>query len=129
MWSFTNLLEVRVALWLREQVSLQLLGKIVPALRKRGFDAPLAQLRVGVVEHRNHQKRVIIQNPDGAWEEPLSGQLILEIVLPLGQFRVELEAAAERDRKRQRRPGQIERKRGRLGSEPVFAGTRSPWRP
>ena len=35
LWSFQNLLEVRVALWLRDRVSLQLLRKIVQSFRKR----------------------------------------------------------------------------------------------
>ena len=85
LWSFANLLEVRVALWLRESVSLQLLGKIVRKLRQRGFASPLAELRVAVVRGRSAE-RVIIQEPHGTWGEPLSGQLVMELVLPLDRF-------------------------------------------
>jgi uncharacterized protein (DUF433 family) len=125
LWSFANLLEVRVALWLRESVSLQLLGKIVRKLRQRGFASPLAELRVAVVRGRSAE-RVTIQEPDGTWGEPLSGQLVMELVLPLDRFSAEVAKAAERDRKLRRRAGAIEQHRGRLGSTPVFAGTRIP---
>src|ERR1017187_4694858 len=50
LWSFGNLLEVRVALWLREKVSLQLLTKVVRKLCREGLTKPLADLRVAVVE-------------------------------------------------------------------------------
>ncbi len=126
LWSFTNLLEVRVALWLRERVSLQLLGKVVGALRQRGYVSPLAELRVDVIESGNKSPRIVVQASDGNWEEPITGQLVMRLVLPLGQFRDELSGAIEADRRRQRMPGKIIRQRGRLGSAPVFAGTRIP---
>ena len=126
LWSFTNLVEVRVALWLRDRVSLQLLGKVVRVLRRRGYASPLAEVRVAVLEARRRQLRVVVQRPDEAWEEPLSGQLVMELVLPLRRFHEELREAIEHERRVARVPGKIERKRGRLGSEPVFAGTRVP---
>jgi uncharacterized protein (DUF433 family) len=126
LWSFTNLVEVRVALWLRDRVSLQLLGKVVRALRRRGYKSPLAEVRVAVLEAGRRKLHVVVQGADGAWEEPLSGQLVMELVLPLGRFQEELHEAIEYERRAARAPGKIERKRGRLGSEPVFAGTRVP---
>ena len=126
LWSFTNLVEIRVAVWLRERVSLQLLGKVVGALHRRGYSFPLAEVRVAVVDAERHRVRVVVQGPDGRWEEPLSGQLVMELVLPLARFQDELTAALEHERRATRVPGRIERKRGHLGSEPVFAGTRVP---
>jgi uncharacterized protein (DUF433 family) len=129
LWSFENLLEVRVAVWLRERVSLQLLTKIVRSLRRRGYSMPLATLRLAVVEANKprRQARVIFQDEAGEWEEVFSGgQLVMEITLPVGAMRDELSKALDRDQRKRRKSGQIERQRGRLGSAPVFAGTRIP---
>ncbi len=129
LWSFQNLLEVRVALWLRDRVSLQLLRKIVGSLRKRGFEMPLADLRLGVVESANPRKRarIVFQTESGEWEEVFEGgQLVLRLTLPIKAMSDELAKAVERDQRQRRRAGQIEKRRGRLGSEPVFAGTRIP---
>jgi uncharacterized protein (DUF433 family) len=128
LWSFDNLLEVRVALWLRDRVSLQLLTKIVKSLRRRGYETPLATLVLAVVEPHAARatSRVIFQDETGQWEEALSGQLVMELSLPVGAMRDQLAKALERDQRKRRKAGQIERQRGRLGSVPVFAGTRIP---
>jgi uncharacterized protein (DUF433 family) len=128
LWSFENLLEVRVALWLRDRVSLQLLTKIVKSLRRRGYETPLATLVLAVVEPKSarRQSRVIFQDESGKWEEALSGQLVMELSLPVGAMRSELSSALDRDQRQRRKSGKIERQRGRLGSAPVFAGTRIP---
>jgi hypothetical protein len=126
--SFANLLEVRVVLWLRENLSLHLLGKVLCKLRQRGFAFPLAELRIAVVRGRNAE-RVIIQEPDGTWGEPLSGQLVMELVRPLDRCSAEVTKAAERDRKLRRRARAIEQHRGRLGSAPVFDGHGCQLRP
>ena len=125
LWSFANLVEVRAALWLREHVSLQLLREVVAALRRRGLAYPLAEVRVAVVE-APRRSRVLVRLADGSWEEPLTGQVVMELVVPVGQFRSELEQTIAGEEARRRRPGTIERHRGRLGSAPVFAGTRVP---
>jgi uncharacterized protein (DUF433 family) len=126
LWSFRNLIEVRVALWLREKVSLQLMGKVVQKLRKDGFLTPLADVRVAVTESSGGATRVFIQRDDGNWEVGHSGQVVLQLALPLTRFRDEMTRAVQRDKRQRRRPGQIVRRRGRLGSAPVFAGTRVP---
>ena len=126
LWSFTNLLEVRVALFLRERISLQLLRDVVHALRGRGLAHPLAEVRVAVMEASSRTSRIVVKGADGTWEEPLTGQLVMELVVPLGRFRSELENEVVVDRDRRRRPGVVERRRGRLGSAPVFSGTRVP---
>jgi uncharacterized protein (DUF433 family) len=127
LWSFSNLLEVKVALWLRDRVSLQLIGTIVNRLRAEGTKQPLAEMRFAVVDTGKPKRPtdVIIQRADGPWE--LSDhQVVMEGVLPLTQFAEEVRRESERDRARRRQPGRIERKRGRLGSTDVFSGTRVP---
>jgi DNA-binding transcriptional MerR regulator len=131
LFSFRNLVEVRVALWLRDKVSLQLIRKIVRRLRTGGGpDQPLAELRFAVIEDRSGRRpprhEVIVQGPDGAWEQARSGQKVMEITVPVRQFAEELREAAAKDRRRRRRTGQVERRRGVLGSATVLAGTRVP---
>ena len=127
LWSFRNLLEVRVALWLRDRLSLQLIGRIVKELRKAGLTSPLATVRFAVIAGGGRRgDNVVIQTGSGDWAHPITGQIIFEGTLPLQRFGEELTAAADRDYKRRRRAGVIERRRGKLGSKPVFAGTRIP---
>jgi uncharacterized protein (DUF433 family) len=52
--------------------------------------------------------------------------MVMELALPMEAMRKELSSAVEKDRRNRRKAGHIERRRGRLGSEPVFAGTRVP---
>ncbi len=127
LWSFSNLIEVKVALWLRDRVSLQLIGTIVHRLRAEDSKQPLAETRFAVVDTGKPKRPtdVIIQRVDGPWE--LSNhQVVLEGVLPLIQFADELRRDSQRERAKRRQPGTIERKRGRLGSAAVFSGTRVP---
>jgi uncharacterized protein (DUF433 family) len=128
LWSFANLIEVRVVVWLRDRVSLQLIGKIVGYLRKRGIEQPLSELRFAVVDTGRVRRPtdIVVQQADGSWETPIDGQVVMEVVLPLERFADELRVASERDRARRRRPGRVERRRGRMGSVEVLAGTRVP---
>ena len=130
LFSFPNLVELRVALWLRDVVSLQLIRKIVLKLREEGRKRPLAEVRVGLIEERDRGKRreVVIMPESGKWESWRTKQLVMEIMVPLKAFASELEDAAARDRARRRRVGRIEQRRGVLGSAPVLAGTRVPTR-
>lgn len=129
LWSFANLVEVRVALWLRDKVSLQLIRKIVGKLRVlEGVDRPLSDFSFAVVEtgRRTRRQDVMIQRADGSWETWAEGQKVMEVTVPLRRFADELRKAAEADRVARRRVGQVERRRGALGSAPVLAGTRVP---
>ncbi len=128
LWSFSNLVEVKVALWLRDRVSLQLIGKIVERLRTAGLDRPLAEIRFAVVDTGKvgRPNDVVVQQSDGTWETPIDRQIVMEVVLPLRRFEEELREASERDRLRRRQPGKVERRRGKLGSAEVLAGTRIP---
>ncbi|NOY55416.1 MAG: DUF433 domain-containing protein [Actinobacteria bacterium] len=129
LFSFANLVEFRVAAWLRDKVSLQLIGKIVQRLRAEETLRPLARVTFAVIEDhvrgRPHH-RVVVQQADGSWEEWHSGQKIMEITVPLRTFEEELRRLAQEDRRRSRRVGKTERRRGVLGSAEVIAGTRVP---
>jgi len=126
LWSFTNLLELKAALSLREELSLQTLRKVIRLLRERGFAAPLAEVRIGVTQPEGQPSRAVLLNEDGTCEEALTGQLLMQLVVPLERYRGELRSLIAADRRSRRRAGVIERRRGRLGSEAVFAGTRVP---
>jgi DNA-binding transcriptional MerR regulator len=129
LWSFRNLVEVRVALWLRDRVSLQLIGRIVLQLRSTGLDTPLASMRFAIVDGTGRKRRaddVVIWTDDGSLELPVSGQVVFHGTLPLREWSEELQRAAESDRRARRRVGEFEQRRGRLGSAVVFAGTRVP---
>lgn len=132
LFSFRNLIEIRVAVWLRDKLSLQLIRKVVRRLREdRQLEHPLAQVTIGIVEDERQgrsppKQRVVIAGPDGEWADWKTDQLVLSITLPIERFASELRVAAERDLSARRRPGQIERRRGVLGHTDVLAGTRVP---
>lgn len=128
LWSFRNLVEVKVALWLRERVSLQLIGRIVEVLRKEGYSQPLAEVRYAVVDTGKPRRptEVVVQHLDGSWALPVGGQVVFEGVLPLAQFADELTRAALREARASRQAGVVEQRRGALGSAAVLAGTRIP---
>jgi uncharacterized protein (DUF433 family) len=129
LWSFRNLVEVRVALWLRDKVSLQLIRAMVGKLRGlEGLDHPLADVSLAVVETTRKARRqdVVIQQADGSWETWAEGQKVMEVTVPLRRFADELRQAADVDRRSRRQVGAVERRRGALGSTPVLAGTRVP---
>lgn len=130
LFSFSNLVEVRVALWLRDKVPLQLIREIVARLRERdGALHPLAEVSFGVIEGaKKSRDRVIVKGADGVWENWSSGQKVMEITIPLKYFSDDLHSKAVADRRRQRRAGKVEKRRGALGSVPLIAGTRVPVR-
>jgi len=129
LFSFANLVEFRVAAWLRDKVSLQLIGKIVQRLRAEETLRPLARVTFAVIEDHvrgRPRHRVVAQQANGSWEEWHSSQKIMEITVPLGTFEEELRRLAQEDRRGSRQVGKTERRRGVLGSAEVIAGTRVP---
>ena len=130
LFSFSNLVEVRVALWLRDKVPLQLLREIIARLRERdGSLHPLAEISFGIIEGaRKSRDRVVVKGADGVWENWSSGQKVMEITIPLKQFTEDLQNKARADRRRHRQAGKVEKRRGALGSIPLVAGTRVPVR-
>jgi uncharacterized protein (DUF433 family) len=133
LFSFANLLELRVAVWLRDTVSLQLIRKIVDRLRERGLLNPLSSVRFGVIEYPlksgSSTYEVVMQMDDGRWESwRQPGQLIMELTVPIQTLAESLEQKIESDRARRSKVGHVERRRGVMGSTPVVAGTRVPTR-
>lgn len=132
LFSFRNLLEVRVALWLRDKLSLQLIRKILERLRAQGFEHPLSTITFGVIESESLDDShphydVALQYPDGSWEQwRAPGQLFMALTVPIQRLETGLRNAIEVDRQRHRRVGAVERRRGVLGSAEVVAGTRIP---
>jgi hypothetical protein len=122
LFSFQNLVEIRTAMHLRvgEEISLQLLRKVVSRMREElDVEPPLAELTLGVLRGGSQRRptyRVVVRGSDGVWEHGEDGQRILDIPLPLRRFTEELVAAAARDAQERRRPGEVERRRGALGS-------------
>ena len=131
LFSLSDLVELRVAVWLRDRISLQLIRKVVDALRAEGLDHPLRSITFGVIEGGARAKGddLVIQRDDGEWERAVPpGQLIMQITVPVERFRTEIGRGLEAERKRTRHIGKVERRRGVLGSVEVFAGTRIPVR-
>lgn len=127
LFSFPNLVEAKTAAWLRDKTSLQLIRKIVERLRSEDLERPLAEVKVAVIESgRSGPLVVVVQRSDGAWEHGADGQQIMRVTVPLHRFAEELNRSAEKERRRTLTAGQVERRRGRLGSVPVLAGTRVP---
>lgn len=121
LYGFVDLLALTVAAQLRTEhgLSLQHIRQIVGHLKSRGYEHPLTELTFSV-----YRGQVYFQHPDGQWEGGLRpDQLVLQQVLDLRPLRRRITEGATRDA---RRAGQVEKRRGALGSKPVLAGTRVP---
>jgi len=120
LYDFRDLVSLRVAIELRDAgVSLQEIRRTVEHLRSLDYEHPLAEIRFEQVKGRLYfQEAGTIR----AGQQP--EQVIATFAIP---FRA-IVHRLERDIARlDRRPlGQIERRRGVLGSKPVIAGTRIP---
>lgn len=119
-FSYVELLGLLVAAELRRNgVSLQYIRAIVDHLKSRGYDSPLTTLKYAVTDGE-----LYFQDEDGVWEGTTHpGQIVLHQVIDLAPLRAAIRDGVQRDAAAF---GQIERKRGRLGSKPVLAGTRVP---
>ncbi|HKE52322.1 MAG TPA: DUF433 domain-containing protein [Actinomycetes bacterium] len=119
LYTLDEVLQLRIAGWLRDTASLQEIRKIV---RRQGvaYRSPLSTLGFA----RDDDGRIYVQHPDGTWEtnEP-RGQMVIEMAIPLDRFRADINTATARPA---RLHGRIEKRRGVLASKPVFAGTRVP---
>lgn len=120
LYSFTDTLQLLAAAGLRRQgISLQHIRRIVSYLRGEGYAEPLHELAFVIVG-----QEIYFQHRDGTWEGELSRrQTVIHQVLELDALRAEVNAALRRP---ENAAGKVDRKRGRLGNKPVFAGTRVP---
>ena len=120
LYGFTDLLALMVAAELKaRKISLQHIRTIVAHLRRRGYANPLTELAFAT-----QGDHVYFQHEDGAWEgDAHPDQVVMHEVLNLRLLRTRI---TERSRRDSALAGQVERRRGAMGSKPVFAGTRVP---
>lgn len=120
LYDFRDALSVTVAAELKHRgVSLQHIRRIVEHLHARGYDRPLTELKFATLGGQ-----VYFQHDDGTWEGGIQpDQLVLYQVLDLRPLNSRIRSVVDRVREDS---GRIEKRRGVLGSKPVFAGTRIP---
>lgn len=117
LYSFRDLIQLRVAAQLRDRLSLQALRRLKTAL---DTEAPFASVRFALLP----DDEVVYLGPGGHYEAALKpGQIVLEFDVPLREIRSSLERDVERLRAR-KGAGRVKKQRGVLGNQPVFAGTR-----
>lgn len=117
LYSFRDLIQLRVAAQLRDRLSLQALRRLKTAL---DTEAPFATVRFALLP----DDEVVYLGPEGHYEAALKpGQIVLEFDVPLREIRSSLERDVDRLRAR-KGAGRVEKRRGVLGNQPVFAGTR-----
>jgi DNA-binding transcriptional MerR regulator len=121
LYYFDRLLELLVAARLRGQpgISLQHIRRVVSHLRNIGYEAPLRELAFAI-----SGQEIYFRYPDGTWSgDPAPQQVVLHQVLELEPLVAQIDQARERSADQIAR---VERRRGTVGSKPVFAGTRLP---
>jgi uncharacterized protein (DUF433 family)/DNA-binding transcriptional MerR regulator len=119
LYNFQDLLGLLVAAQLRNRVSLQHIRRVVEQLNQRGFVEPLRELHFAT-----HGSKVFFQYPDGSWSGgPNPDQVIFHQVIELDPLRAKIPTVTERD---PASAGRMVRRRGVMGSKPIFAGTRIP---
>jgi DNA-binding transcriptional MerR regulator len=119
LYSFQDLLTLLVAAQLRNRVSLQHIRRVVAQLNQRGFAEPVRELHFAT-----YGPDVYFQYPDGSWSgDPGPDQVIFHQVIELETLRAKIPTVTERD---PAAAGRLVRRRGVMGSKPVFAETRIP---
>jgi DNA-binding transcriptional MerR regulator len=121
LYDSRDLLALLAAAQLRHRpgISLQHIRRIVAHLREQGFDSPLTELRFAI-----HGSQVYFQYPDGSWSgEVAPDQVVFHQVIELEYLRARIASLDEREADAR---GKVVRRRGVLGSAPIFAGTRIP---
>jgi uncharacterized protein (DUF433 family) len=120
LYDFRDLVSLRVAADLRRAgFSLQLIRSTVEHLRELDYKHPLSELRFWEVDNR-----LYFEEAGTIREARRPAQTIAGFAVPLGEI---LEALEEGIVQLDQRPhGQVERRRGVLGSKPLIAGTRIP---
>jgi uncharacterized protein (DUF433 family)/DNA-binding transcriptional MerR regulator len=110
LYSFRDLVALKVAAELRKSFSLQLIRRVNDYLRNLDYRSPLEELYF---------------QESAQWQEARqTGQVVASFMVPVGEIAEDLRRQISADRAEARKPGVIETRRGVLGSRPVFAGTR-----
>ena len=117
LYSFKDLIQLRIAAQLRDQLSLQALRRLKAAL---DVDAPFAALRFAVLGGNE----VVYLGPTGQAEAVKApGQIVLTFDVPLQEIRADLQGRV-RELRTRRETGTIGKARGVLGSRDLIRGTR-----
>lgn len=117
LYSFRDLIQLRIAAQLRGQLSLQALRRLKAAL---DVDAPFAELRFAVLGGNE----VVYLGPTGQAEAVKApGQIVLTFDVPLQEIRADLQGRI-RELRMRRETGTIGKARGVLGSKDLIRGTR-----
>lgn len=121
LYSFRDLVSLKVAADLREHVSLQLIRRVTDHLRRLNYRDPLAELSFVVVGDK------LLFRESSRWQESRQlGQVVASYLVRVGAIAADLERQIAADAAGARRAGVIEQRRGVLGGKPVLAGTRIP---
>jgi uncharacterized protein (DUF433 family) len=119
LYSFRDLVSLKVAADLRRSVSLQLIRKVNDHLRRLDYRNPLAELSFVIVGGKLYFEE------SARWQDSRQlGQVVASFIIRVGAIAADLQQQIRIDQARARRPGVIERRRGVLGGKPVLAGTR-----
>lgn len=119
LYSFRDVVQLRVAALLRDTLSLQALRRLKKALDPI-YQEPFASVSFAVLP--DHE--VVYLGPAGLHEDAKRpGQIVTTFDIDLEEIRTDLTRRVERLRAR-RGVGRVERQRGVLGSRPTIAGTR-----
>lgn len=117
LYSFQDLVQLRIASQLRQRLSLQALRRLKSAL---DVDAPFASVRFGI----SPGGETAYLGPTGAAEAARTpGQIIVTFDLPLEEIRADLTRRIGEIRARSH-VGEVARTRGIAGGKPVLRGTR-----
>jgi len=117
LYSFKDLIQLRIAAQLRDQLSLQALRRLKAAL---DVDAPFAALRFAVLG----ANEVVYLGPTGQAEAVNApGQIVMTFDVPLQEIRADLQGRV-RELRTRRETGTIGKARGVLGSKALIRGTR-----
>lgn len=117
LYSFRDLVQLRIAAQLRDQLSLQALRRLKHAF---DIDAPFASVRFGI----SPGGETAYLGPTGAAEAVRTpGQIIVTFDLPREEIRADLTRRIGEIRTRDH-VGEVTRTRGVAGGKPVLRGTR-----
>lgn len=119
LYSYADLLDILIIAELEKkdhQLSKRYIREIVEHVRKTGR-------RMGQLTWALAGSRVHFQDADGHWEDGERSQFVAVEVLNLSLLHERIQRGATRDRGTE---GQVEKRRGAMGSKPVVAGTRVP---
>jgi uncharacterized protein (DUF433 family) len=127
LYTFADMLELLViADLLQHKVPTRRVRKIVNRLRGYGYARPLTEVKWGVVGPAGKRERlaVFLQLEDGTIEgDDMPGQTVAKGSVDMVEIRAKVQRSTQRP---EAAVGQVEKRRGTLGSKAVLAGTRIP---